>query len=84
MKIKIISSTDSTTQVTITDSKLIINLSFRWPEIVDFDRKYNELIIQYDENSEKIRIKFSHPIEVDSKRMIIEKDQILLPYSKLL
>lgn len=84
MKIKIISSTDSTTQVTITDSKLIINLSFRWPEIVNFNRKYNELIIQYDENSEEIRIKFSHPIEVDLKRMIIEKDQILLPYSKLL
>ncbi len=59
----------------------IINLRERWPERVEFNRKTGELEIQVRTETPLIRLRPSHPIEVDG--IDIEKDQVVVSYRRL-
>lgn len=56
----------------------IINLLERWPERVAFNRKTGEIEIQVRAHTPLIRLRPSHPIDVDD--IEVEKDQVVLVY----
>lgn len=81
LKVIVKSGSDQLTSSHVADDRtLIVNLRERWPVKVLFSKKLNELLINVRHDSEPIRIRMSHPIEVTNKEIC--KDQVLIVYKK--
>ena len=66
----------------VNDHKIIINLMHKYPDSVSFCEKQQLISIKKENDNETMELELrpTHLIDVDIKNIVIEKDQIILPY----